>query len=77
MKYGHKEISELLDIEIVQAYQNCLHAEHKRATASLHFKFDKVNNKKAMEFPDINPAFIELKDELAREMKKRKLEIEP
>ena len=37
-------------------------AEAKREEASKHHKFDKVNNKKALEFPSINPEFLKLKN---------------
>jgi hypothetical protein len=70
MKYDHREISELSDLELVQAYQNCLAAEHKRLTASQHEKF------KTMEFPPISPIYLEMKNAIHDEMNNRKLEIE-
>lgn len=76
MKYDHREINKLLDIELAQAFQNCLTAEQKRLEASKHPKFDKSINKKAMDFPSINPLFLELKSELQNEMTKRNLTIE-
>lgn len=47
-------------------------AEAKRGEASKHLKFDKVNNKKAMEFPNTNPAFLKLKIAIEEEIRKRK-----
>lgn len=76
MKYDHRDVTELGDLELVQAYQNCRSAEKKRETASKHHKFDKVKNPNAIEFPPINPEFLKLKDEVHNEMLKRGLEVE-
>ena len=76
MKYDHRHINELGDLELVQAYQNCRQAEARRLEASKDQKFDKINNKKAMEFPPINPEFLNIKNALHTEMKNRNIEVE-
>lgn len=48
-------------------------AEAKREEASKHFKFDKVNNKKALTFPPINPEFLNLRDAVKAEIKSRQV----
>lgn len=42
-----------------------------REEASKHHKFDKKNNKKALEFPPINPEFLKLKNAVELEIRKR------
>jgi hypothetical protein len=81
MKYGTKEITELLDIELVQIVQNLNSVEKAREKASKHPKFNEdriINgrNLKKMEFPSLTPQYLEMKQELLNELKKRKLEIE-
>lgn len=46
-------------------------AELKREEASKHHKFDKKNNKKALDFPPTNPEFLKLKDAVEAEIRKR------
>lgn len=46
-------------------------AETKREEAAKHHKFDKVNNKKAITLPPINPNFLNLKDAVKAEIRKR------
>lgn len=43
----------------------------KREKVSKHHKFDKKNNKKAIEFPPTNPEFLKLKDAVEAEIRKR------
>lgn len=43
----------------------------KREEASKHHKFDKVNNKKALDLPPINPEFLKLNDAVEAEIRKR------
>ncbi len=74
MKYYNREISDLHDLALLQAYQNCEKIEEARLEASKHRKFDKNNSKNVGAFPPPNPAFIELKNELKSEIEKRKLD---
>jgi hypothetical protein len=81
MKYGLSEISDLTDIELVSALQNCRDSLDQRKKASEHDKFHKdreVNGKtvRKMEFPPINLQFILMLDEILAEIEKRKLEVE-
>jgi len=69
-----KEISELDDWTLTEAYNNCGQAERQREKASQHTKFNADTDKrKKMEFPPINPQFVKMKNEIEIEMKKRKL----
>lgn len=71
MNYGNKPISELDNWSLTIAYDNCNKAEKQREEASKHPKFNEGNKK--MEFPPINPEFVNLKNEITAEMKKREL----
>lgn len=46
-------------------------AEARREEASKHHKFDKVNNKKAMDFPPPNPEFLKLKNAVEEAIRKK------
>lgn len=71
MKYQLKEISELDDWFLIDAYDKCGQAEKQREEASKNPKF--TTDKKKMQFPPVNPKFIEMKNEIESEMKKRKI----
>ena len=64
MIYKGKELSEhsLWDLgKLKEILASLEEAENRREIASKHLKFDKVNNKKAMEFPPPNPEFLKIK----------------
>ena len=67
-------IGDLTDNELILNYKSCVSAESKRAEASKHDKFNKNNPKNIGPLPNINPAFLELKNALYAEIQKRKLE---
>lgn len=71
MKYGIREINELDDWTLLTAYDKCGQAERQRKKASEHDKFN-VGNKK-LDFPPINPEFVNMKNEIEKELKKRNL----
>lgn len=71
MKYLDKELSEYTLQELELIWCDLQEAEAKREKASRHLKFDKVNNKKAMEFPPPNPNFLILKDAIVEEIKRK------
>ena len=78
MKYGLVEISDMNDLELLSSYKSMQDAEKKRNLASEHPKFNRdqvIDNKmiKPMEFPPINPKFLELKNALIEEINKRNL----
>lgn len=72
MIYKGKDISEFTDWELAQANVEFAQAEEKREAASKHHKFDKVNNKEAMDFPSISEQYLKLKSEINQEFEKRK-----
>jgi len=59
----------LWDLGII--YKSLVEAEKKREEASKHHKFDKKNNKKAMDFPPPNPNFLKLKNAIELEIRKK------
>lgn len=80
MKYANKEISTLLDLELVQIVINLNKVEAEREKASKHPKFNEdrmINGKnlKKMEFPPLTENYVNMKKELIAELKKRNLEI--
>lgn len=72
MIYKGKEIATFSDWELEQCIYEFTQAEVKREEASKHPKFNKSNNEKAMEFPPINPQYLILKQEITKELEKRK-----
>lgn len=64
---GNKKVSELTDEQLKAVYANCGQVEKKRVEAAKHDKFNKI------QFPQINPNFIKLKNDLKSELEKRKL----
>lgn len=71
MIYAGKELSDY-DLWALGIILGSLHAaEKRREQASKHPKFDKFNNQKAMEFPPPNPAFLNLKSEVEKEIKRK------
>lgn len=67
MKYGHVDIKDLWNSELLQAYDDLRQSEAKRSEASKHEKFKKTA------FAPTNPAFIELKTAIINEIRTRKL----
>lgn len=75
MKHAGRDIADL-ELPQLEAILNGLQiAESQREKARLHHKFDKVSNKKALEFPPINPNFLKLKNAIVEEIKNRKANI--
>lgn len=72
--YNGKELSEYSLWELQAIKTSLKEAEDKREEASKHHKFDKVNNKKAMEFPPPNPNFLILKEAVEEEIRKKQNE---
>ena len=68
---NNKKPSDLDDWTLIAAWDNCGQVLKQRAEASKHPKFN--NGPKRMEFPPPNPAFIEMMNEIEKEMKKRKI----
>jgi len=58
--------------ELEKHMHDFLEAEKKRELASKHPKFDKKNNKKAMDFPPPNPEYLKLKNAILKEIESRK-----
>lgn len=67
MKYGDKEIIDLDDSSLLNAYNKCGQSISAREAAAMHDKFKK------MEFPLINPKFTQMYNEIKDEIAKRKL----
>ncbi len=69
--YCGKALSEysLWDLGVIE--KSLKDAEAKREEASKHHKFDKIKNKKAMEFPPPNPEFLKLKSAIEAEIRKK------
>lgn len=72
MIYKGKEIVTFSDWELELCMTEFIEAEAKREEASKHPKFNKSNNDQAMEFPPINPEYLILKQEIIKEIEKRK-----
>lgn len=71
MKYLNKEIAEYSIWDLTIILNSLKVAEARREEASKHHKFDKVNNKKAMEFPPINSEFLKLKEAIEKEIRNK------
>lgn len=72
MQYAGKDISSLDLPQLEGILKGLCAAERERDKARSHQKFDKTSNKKALEFPNINPAFIQLKNSIEEEIRKRR-----
>lgn len=70
--YKGKPLSEFTLWELELANYEFAEAEKIREEASNHHKFDKINNKEAIELPPINPEFLILKSAIKIEFEKRK-----
>lgn len=70
--YKGKKLADFDLWELELAIKEFEEAETKRENASKHHKFDKVNNKKAMNFPPPNPQYLKLKTAIHQEFEKRK-----
>ncbi len=68
---NNKKPSELDDWTLVEAWEKCGQVLKEREIASKHPKFN--DGPKRMAFPPPNPAFVEMKNSIEEEMKKRKL----
>lgn len=71
MNYQNKSLSSFFTSQLEAILKGLQAAEEKRNEASKHPKFDK-SNKKGMEFPPPNPAFLELKSAIIKELESRK-----
>lgn len=71
VKYLNRLLSDYSLWELVDFLKSFKLAEARREEASKHHKFDKVNNKKAMEFPPINPEFLKLKEAIEKEIRNK------
>lgn len=69
--YNSKPLSEYSSWDLIIIERALKDAEIRREEASKHHKFDKKNNKKAMEFPAPNPEFLKLKIAIEEEIRKR------
>lgn len=77
--YWGKTLPEMLDMEVLQIYENLINAEKKREAASKHPKFnvDREENGKTIKrliLPPINTNYQAFKDAIINEMKKRNIE---
>lgn len=70
-KYGGKDISTYSLWELGDFLKRIEEAEDKREAASKHKKFDKANNKQAMEFPPPNPEYLKIKNAIIEEIRKK------
>lgn len=71
IQYGGKSISAYSLWELGQFLKRMEAAEDKREAASKHKKFDKANNKQAMEFPPLNPEYLKIKEAIVEEIRKK------
>lgn len=69
--YSGKPLSSYSLWDLGKIEQNLKTALEKREKAGQHHKFDKVNNKKALDFPPTNPEFLKLKDAVEAEIRKK------
>jgi hypothetical protein len=69
MKYQGREIKDFEDAQLLASYKYLDGLEKKRLEAASHEKFKK------MEFPPANPEFVQIKNEMYKEITTRKLEI--
>lgn len=72
MDYAGRNICDLALPQLEGILKGLQAAERERDKARSHHKFDKTNNKKAMEFPNINTAFLKLKNSIEEEIRKKK-----
>lgn len=72
MIYKGKNLADFDLWELELANYEFNEADRKREEASRHHKFDKINNKKAIELPPINPEYLKLKEAIKQEFEKRK-----
>jgi len=69
--YNGKPLSAYNLWELGLIEQSLKQAHAKREEAGKHLKFDKLNNKKALDFPPPNPEFLKLKNAIAEEIRKK------
>ena len=69
--YRGKPIADYDLWELGDIHKSLHEALEKREAASKHHKFDKINNKKALDFPPTNPEFLKLKDAIEAEIRKK------
>lgn len=72
MMHAGRDIATLALPQLEGILKGLQAAERQRGEAGKHHKFDKANNKKAMEFPPINSNFLKLKIAIEEEIRKRK-----
>lgn len=72
MNYLNKPLKEYFTSELEKVLASFKEAEEAREKTSQHPKFDKANNKKAMEFPPPNPNYLKLKSAIEEELESRK-----
>lgn len=78
--YWGKPLSELVDLELIQAHAYCKLAEERREKAKDHPKFTtdrEINGVKVKKLvlPPINPNFKSLKDAIETELQKRNIQL--
>jgi hypothetical protein len=71
ISYGGKPLSLYSLWELGDFLKRIEAAEAKREAASKHKKFDKANNKQAMEFPPANPEYFKIKNAIIEEIRKK------
>ena len=71
IQYGGKLLSQYSLWELGQFLERMEKAEEQREKASKHKKFDKANDKKAMEFPPPNPEYFKIKNAIEEEIRKK------
>lgn len=69
MKYGPTEIKDLTDLELIQAAQHMEDTLKARNEAASHPKFQKI------EFPPVNPNFLQLQQAILTEIASRDLKV--
>ena len=79
MNWKGKGLEALSDLELLQAYNDCVTAEQKRTDASANDKFNIEAERngvriKPISFAPTNPNFLELKQTLATMIEKRGLQ---
>lgn len=71
ISYGGKLLSQYSLWDLGIFLKRMEEAEEKREVASKHKKFDKANNKQAMEFPPLNPEYFKIKNAIIEEIRKK------
>lgn len=71
ISYGGKPLSLYSLWELGDFLKHIKEAEEKREAASKHKKFDKANNKQAMEFPPPNSKYYKIKNAIIEEIRKK------